>query len=224
MINRHLLSFAFVGAGVLSAAGSVTAQSPTAVVEEVNGNVAGVEFMDYVAPGTKIELGSKGSIVLGYMKSCSHEIIFGGTVTVGTEESKVENGSVDRTIVACETKNIQVSSEKTYETAGAVFRDAFPVPPVTLFGQSPLVQTNGAGRLVIKRLDQPNEIYEISVSQSVLERGRFYDFAKTDKTLTTGATYVVSFGKRKIVFKIDSRAKPGLTPIIGRLLRFEGYR
>ena len=68
--------------------GAASAQSPVAVVEEVQGKVTGAEFMDYVAPGTIIKLGADGKVVLGYMKSCRRETITGiGTVIVGTEES-----------------------------------------------------------------------------------------------------------------------------------------
>ena len=73
--------------GVMGFAGSATAQSPVAVVEEVQGNVTGAEFMDYVVPGKVIKLGQGASIVVGYMKSCRRETINGvGTVNgvVGT--------------------------------------------------------------------------------------------------------------------------------------------
>ena len=55
--------------------GPGAAQAPVAVVEEVQGTVTGVEFMDYVAPGKVIKLGPNGSVVLGYMKSCWRETI-----------------------------------------------------------------------------------------------------------------------------------------------------
>src|SRR5437899_11320027 len=83
-------------------AASASAQSPAAVVEEVKGNPAGVEFMDYVVPGKVIRLGPQGSIVLGYMKSCWRESITGGTVTVGTEKSEVESGKIERTKAECD--------------------------------------------------------------------------------------------------------------------------
>ncbi|MFZ2160208.1 MAG: hypothetical protein WAV72_29380, partial [Bradyrhizobium sp.] len=56
--------------GVIGFAGAAAAQAPVAVVEEVQGNVTGAEFMDYVAQGKVIKLGQGGSVVLGYMKSC----------------------------------------------------------------------------------------------------------------------------------------------------------
>ena len=72
------------------------AQSPVAVVEEVKGKVVGVEFMDYVTPGTVIKLGPKGSIVLGYLKSCWRETITGGTVVVGVEQSLVHLAEIEQ--------------------------------------------------------------------------------------------------------------------------------
>ena len=46
--------------------GLAAAEAPVAVVEDVQGTVAGVEFMDYVAPGKVIKLGPNGAVVLGY--------------------------------------------------------------------------------------------------------------------------------------------------------------
>ena len=82
--------------GVMGFAGSATAQAPVAVVEEVQGNVTGAEFMDYVVPGKVIKLGQGASVVLGYMKSCRRETISGtGTVIVGEDESKVHLAEVE---------------------------------------------------------------------------------------------------------------------------------
>jgi hypothetical protein len=44
--------------------GPAAAQAPVAVVEDVQGTVTGVEFMDYVAPGKVIKLGPNGAVVL----------------------------------------------------------------------------------------------------------------------------------------------------------------
>ena len=48
-----------VCAGLLALAGTASAQSPVAVVEEVQGKVTGAEFMDYVTPKTVIKLGRR---------------------------------------------------------------------------------------------------------------------------------------------------------------------
>ena len=82
--------------GVLGLATSAAAQVPVAIVEDVQGKVVGVEFMDYVAPGKVIKLGPKASVVLGYIKSCWRETITGGTVVVGEEQSMVHLSEIQR--------------------------------------------------------------------------------------------------------------------------------
>ncbi len=88
--------------GLVGFTGLAAAQTPVAVVEDVQGKVSGVEFMDYVAPGKVIKLGQGGVVVLGYMKSCWRETISGiGTVVVGAEESLVHLGDVKAGKVQC---------------------------------------------------------------------------------------------------------------------------
>src|SRR5262249_44718503 len=98
------------------------AQGPAAVVEDVSGKSAGVEFMDYVTPGKVIRLGRQDTIVLGYLKSCWRETIVGGTVTVGTEQSDVQGGKVERTQVKCDAGRMQLSGSQAVQSAGYVSR------------------------------------------------------------------------------------------------------
>jgi hypothetical protein len=204
---------------------SATAQTPAAVVEEVKGKVAGVEFMDYVERGKVIKLGPKDVIVLGYMKSCWRETITGGTVVVGDEESMVHLGKLERARVECDASHLQLTSREAGQSAATVFRTMSPAqqaaspPRITLHGLSPLIEVGGRGTLVIERLDAQGERHELTVGPKSLVRGKFYDLAKARKTLTPGATYVATFGTRKRVFRIDPQARPGSTAIIGRLLR-----
>jgi len=217
--------------GVMGFAGSATAQSPVAVVEEVQGNVTGAEFMDYVVPGKVIKLGQGASIVVGYMKSCRRETISGvGTVIVGEDESKVHLAEVDATRTNCDPAQTHATTRATSDVAASVVRsmgkDAAPDSaqpagaPLTLYGTSPLVEARGRGMLVFERLDQKGERQQFDLTGNQL-KGRFYDLAGTSKSLTPGATYAATFASRRIVFRVDPQARPGPTPIVGRLLRLE---
>lgn len=55
------------------------------IVEDVQGKVDGVEFMDYVVVGKIIKFGFKVMIMFSYFKSCVWEIISEGVVLVGVE-------------------------------------------------------------------------------------------------------------------------------------------
>ena len=204
---------------------ALAAPIPVALVEEVSGAPAGVEFMDYVETGKTIELGARGSIVLSYMNSCVRETISGGTVTVGTDQSDVQGGRVARTKVACDPGNLALSGDRPGQFAGRVFRNVAGTSPVeaqvTLYGRSPVLQLKGPCTLLIERLDATTERYLVEVAADQLLHGSFYDFAKWGRHLAAGGLYRISLegqDGQEVVFKIDAHAKPGNTPMVGRLL------
>jgi hypothetical protein len=206
------------------------AQAPVAVVEAVRGAVNDVEFMDYVSSGFTIELGSQGSVVLGYMKSCIQETITGGTVEVGLRESRVRNGHVERTAVACDAGRINLTDKEANQGAATSFRSiaqdvevsdrTIDEPSIVIYGLSPMLETKATGKLVIRRLDAQGSRREINMIPKLRSQSRFYDLAKANVSLTTGS-YVATIGTSKAYFRIDPTARPGSTPIIGRLVRLD---
>ena len=213
--------------GLLALASPAAAESPSAVVEDVQGKVTGAEFMDYVTPKAVIKIGDGGSVILSYLKSCRRETISGtGTVVVGTEESAVHLADVKAEKTNCDANQANVTTRETSGVAATVLRSvdaskaALPQPQLTLYGASPLVEAKGRGKLVIRRLDVPDERQEISLGGTQL-KGRFVDFASENVALAPGGLYAASFKSSKIVFRVDEQAKPGATPIVGRLLRME---
>jgi hypothetical protein len=212
--------------GLLGLVGSAQAQTPVAVVEDVQGKVTGAEIMDYVVPGKVIKLGAGGTIVLGYMKSCVRETITGiGTVIVGTDESSFHLADVKSDKVPCDASHAQAIDRTVGESAATVVRSLGgpdpAAPQLTLYGLSPVVQTSGRGKLVVERLDAKGERYDVDLATASLLRGKFYDFARTGTALTPGGTYAISLGARRTVFLVDQRAEPGAAPVIGRLVRMQ---
>ncbi len=206
--------------------GLAAAQAPVAVVEDVQGKVAGAEFMDYVAPGKVIKLGQPGSIVLSYMKSCRREVITGiGTVIVGAEESMVHLSDVKADKVKCDSGHSQLVDREVGESAATVVRSlaekGAKSPQFTIYGVSPIFETTGRGKLVVERLDLKGERHDVDIGAASVVRARFYDFAKAGTALQPGGIYAASLGARRAVFAVDQSAQPGSTPIIGRLVRLE---
>jgi hypothetical protein len=227
VMMRARIAILAIAGGVV---GSVAAAAPVqvALVENVTGNPAGVEFMDYLETGKIIELGPRDTIVLSYMSSCVRETITGGIVTVGTDQSDVQRAKVVRIKVPCDAGKMVLAAEQAGQFGGRIFRSAPPAnvsvtdpnPQLTLYGRSPIVELKIPGTLLIERIDQASERYVVDVGTEHLLHGRFYDFAKWGRNLAAGGIYRVSRGGQEIVFKIDPHAKPGNTPILGRLLRF----
>ena len=191
---RIRIAILAVASGMVAGSIAVAAPAEVALVESVTGTPAGVEAMDYVAAGKVIALGPHDTIVLSYMRSCLRETITGGTVTVGTDQSEAEGSKIVRSKVACD--------------AGKM-----------LFGRSPVVEVAAPGSLSIERIDRDGERFVLNVAADQLVHGRFYDFAKWGRKLTAGGVYRMSEGGHDVVFKIDPHARPGNTPIVGRLLR-----
>jgi hypothetical protein len=208
-------------AGLVGLIGVAHAQTPVAVVEDVQGKVTGAEVMDYVVPGQVIKLGAGGLVVLGYMKSCWRETISGiGTVIVGNEQSAVHLAEFKADKVACDPSQSQHVGREVGESAAAVVRslNADSPPPLVLHGQSPIIATSDRGRLVVERLDVRGERYEIDLTLAAMTRGKFYDFARTKIALKPGGKYSATLKSKQVVFVIDANAGPGAGPIIGRLV------
>ena len=123
---RHTLPASLVAVLALLGAGAAHAQDPVAIVEDVTGKEATVQFMDYVTPGTIIKLGAADTLILGYMRSCWRETIKGGAVTVGAEQSTVVGGEVKRQKVECDGGRMRLSTAQAGQAGAMVFRGARP--------------------------------------------------------------------------------------------------
>ena len=215
---------AFAGV-IASAAAQAQDAPPAALVEDVTGRSAGVEFMDYVPTGKVVRLSVADSIVLSYLKSCVRETITGATFKVGTERSDVVGGTVKRDTVKCDKGALALATNQAAKSGVMVMRTApRPVDPnkptLTLYGLSPIVDLKGGGTLVIERIDQPGERHEIQIPAAQPLRGTYIDLAKAGKALTAGGTYRATAAGNIIVFKVDPFAQAGQAPIVSRLLRF----
>ncbi len=216
--------------GVVCLVAPAMAETPSAIVEDVQGKVDGVEFMDYVTPGKVIKIPPKSTLVLSYLKSCMRETITGAVALVGTEQSTVQLGDVQRVKVPCDGKAAQLSEREANQSAATTFRtvraDAkAPAPSKlpTLYGVSPLIEAKvdakTGGVLSVERIDAKEPVISLPLKGDILVRGKFYDLAKAGKTLTPGGTYLAVLGPRRVTFQIDAEATASPTPIIGRMLR-----
>lgn len=197
------------------------AAEPAAIVEQVTSATAGVGFMDYLEPGQIIQLRAGERLILGYLRSCWRETITGGRITVGVEKSSVEGGRVQRERVECDGGRLRLTVGQASKSGVVIFRKpsqasqpALPRPQLTVYSTSPLIRLSGGDRIVIERLDQPEEPIEIAVT------GNHLDLADHNKFLKPGGIYRSRAGERSIVFKIDPFARPGKGPLISRLLPF----
>jgi len=226
MTRWHLTAFSLL-LGAASFAQPAAAGDPVAMVEDVSGKPMGVAVMDYLSTGKVIQLGAADRLVISYFHSCTRERITGGVVTIRADQSDVVGGAVQREKVECDGGNLHLTTEQAAKSGVIVFR-APPKPggqtaeiPIerTLYGQSPLVDLRGGGKLVIERLDAAGEKLELDLPAASLLRGKFYDCAKHGVVLARGGVYRASVKGRSVVFKIDPLAEPGEVAFAARLLQ-----
>jgi hypothetical protein len=208
-------------AGVFCLAAPAIAETPAAIVEDVQGKVDGIEFMDYVAPGKIIKLGPKAGITLSYLKSCLRETITEGVVLVGAEQSTVQLGNVQRVKVPCDANAAQLSEREANQSAATTFRSIAPDKPPTIYGTAPLIQAKSGSTLVIERTNGKEPTISLPLKSDIMVAGKFYDLSKAGKSLTPGGSYLAKLGTKRYTFQVDASATSSPTPIVGRLLRLE---
>ncbi len=217
---------------VLAWARAASAGWPSAaLVEDVTGTSAGVEFMDYVETGKVIRLNPQDTIVLNYLYSCVRETITGGVITVGPERSEVQSGKVERMSTACDAGRMLLTAQLASQSAATIIRapetkrdqpKSLASPQFVLYGLSPIVEVaSGGGTVEITRVDKASERYVLTIGTPQSLHSAHYDFAAEGKTLSAGGVYRATFGEQSLTFKIDPSAKPGKIPIVARLLRFD---
>jgi len=211
--------FAFCLGLLLSEAKTLATEMPAAVVEEVSENVSGVASLDFLVPGTAIELGSGGRIVLGYLKSCASETITGGRLVVGQTASIVRTGIVSRKLVECDGGGLVLAASESGKSAVVVFRKppiSEPRPSLNIYSVSPLFAAPGAeGVVLVKRLDKTGPLHRLTLDEGIV------DMAAMGLNVIPGGLYSASLANRIIIFSVDSQAvhtEPA--SLLSRLVRF----
>jgi len=205
---------------VISFAQAASAQAPVAIVEEIDSKTATLEFMDYLRTGQLIRLGERDRLVIGYFNSCWREVIIGGTVRIGKEDSEVTSGSVERQKVRCDAGKKGGTTKETTGSGAMVFRktpSAASLNP-TVYVLSPVFVGSGAGSLVIERLDKTEARITIAVPAANASCGGYVDLAKSNVVLSPGGLYRAKAGPHELTFKVDQSAEAGSLSLLSRLL------
>jgi hypothetical protein len=109
------------GLAAFALAGGAAADPIWALVESLTGKLSDVVVMDYVRAGQVLQLGPDQTIVLSYGASCVRETITGGTIIIGTKQSEVKTGEVQRSKERrCDVGRIE--QLKSEEAGGRTFR------------------------------------------------------------------------------------------------------
>lgn len=207
-LKTLIISLGMLSTGLLQAA------TPTAIIEDIHADKAGLSFMDYVNEGQVIRLAGDESITLGYLRSCMREVITGGTVTVGSTQSSVSKGQLLREEVECSGGQAKLSGQQAGTSGALAFRGGphTDKPELTIYGNAPIFRLHTVNASVtVEPLNQHGKRHTIEV------RGHHVDLADKNISLAPGI-YRAQSGSNSKVFRVDHRAEPGKAPIISRLV------
>lgn len=202
--------------------------APTAMLESIaDAQADGLDAFDYLDSGQNIALGARGRATIAYFENCRVEQIRGGTVTVGSTESRVAGGQVNARTMACKgTKPIVVAEAR--EAGGGVSR-AFPADrwaEWSLKASRPIFKWSGGAsaaqhRVTITELErQPGRVVWTGTA-----RGSYVAYPNTAPALAPGMPYLVKVEgpstTGESVFSIDPNLDIADTPasrvvVVGR--------
>jgi hypothetical protein len=139
----------------------------------------------------------------------------------------VQGGNVGREKIACDAGRMELTAETASKGGATAYREMPTTQPPSplqlrpqfrLYGTSPVVMMAPGSSAVIERIDRPGERYQI-----VADNGprASYDFADHNQSLAVGGVYRAVQGKTRVLFQIHLDAKPGKTPLLGRLIELK---
>lgn len=189
----------------------------SAVLEEIANASGDLEAFDYLEPGRTIALGERGRATIAYFENCRVEQIRGGTVQVGTSESRVAGGQVSARTIACKGSRpviVAAASE-----AGAGVSRAFPPERWS-------ETTIKSGRPIVKWRGARGESYTVTITDLELRpgqvvwtgsaRGTYLAYPAGAPALATGIPYEARVEgpgmSARAVFSIDPRLDVTDTP------------
>jgi len=216
MISRLILLIALI---VTSVTASSAQAEPVALIEDISAQRENLQVMDFLDLGTKIELKTNETMVLGYLNSCIQETIRGGIVTVGEAKSVIVGGQVARKLLTCEgNTKTSVTRSKKGDAGAVVFRNKNIAKTAKaehdVYGLSPLIYlTVRANEVYLTRMDGKGKSYKIAVKNDIV------DLAQKGIKLRRNMSYRLKAGKRTTTFKVSAKARRKVSAL-GRLLRF----
>src|SRR5262249_39290162 len=143
-------------------------------------------------------------------------------VVIGTDQSLVAGGEVQREMSPCGEGRLRLSSQQAAQSAAVVLRKFDPTKGPNGGGHVERTVRTGArcfalhetSRFRIERLDEAEAPIDVSISAIDLPHGRFYDFQRMGFALEAGGVYRAETDNASLIFKITPDADTSPKPVL----------
>jgi hypothetical protein len=230
LVSAMALSLAGCAEGMLASPGSADPRSAlgaasaarestaaTAILEAISEATTDLDAFDYLEPGRTIPLGQRGRATVAYLENCRVEQIRGGTVEIGTTESRVTGGQISARTIACKGSRPIVMAAAS--EAGAGVSRAFPPErwlETSIRGARPILKWRGARGDAHTLTITDLELRPGRVMWSGTVRGTYLAYPANAPALVTGIPYEAKVEgpgvAARAVFSIDPRLDVADTP------------
>lgn len=206
-----VLRFVLCSFFVAATCGSAHAQD--AMVERASGG-APVGAFQFLSKGETFALAAAQVVQIGYLKSCTSEVITGGTVRIGTDQSSVTGGDVQRETIACDL-NLSLSQAERNESGASAWRNDASGEVAIIANLSPvLVFDTAPSSVKIERTDIPGRTIRLSMNANAI------DLDARGVVLEAGGIYTVTAGGQRREIEVDFDAVDAGGPAFLRAVRF----
>jgi hypothetical protein len=230
LVSAMALTLAGCAEGMLAAPGNADPRSAfgaasagrentaaSAILEAISDTTTDLDAFDYLEPGRTIALGQRGRATVAYFDNCRVEQIRGGTVEIGTSESRVTGGQISARTIPCKGSRpvvIAAASE-----AGAGVSRAFPPErwmEASIKGARPILKWRGTRGDSYTLTVTDLELRPGRVMWTGTVRGTYLAYPAGAPALATGIPYEAKVEGQGVaaraVFSIDPRLDVADTP------------
>jgi hypothetical protein len=212
LIKFGAVSSTLLLTGLLATAAQAASGSG-ALVEEIDGNVAGVSAYDTLRAGQSIDLRPDRHAIVSYLDSCIRETIAGGFVKIGQSQSEVQGGTVQRETLDCGVKKLVLTNTTQDQSATTVFRPLFDnLVKQVVSDTSPFVIAEHATSLELKEMGKEDAPKSLPLHDGKL------DLRRAGIKLQPGGIYKLTAGGREAYIKIAPDAQDS-SPLLLRLVK-----
>jgi uncharacterized protein YhdP len=185
----------------------------SALVEEIDDGVPHVIAFDTLKPGQSVDLRPSHHAVISYLDSCIRETISGGLIKIGTSQSDVQDGNVQRDKVECSLKQLSLTEATQDQSATTVFRPLFDnLVKQTLPDVSPFILGQGLAKVELKQMGKEEAPIILTLQQGKI------DLRSAGIKLRPGSIYKISNGTRETYIKIAPEATAGQAQLLARVV------